>query len=136
LTRTAYDNDLGPTAKISPPLRDYTQLNGLWEGILNGQISTLGTDHVPFQKTGGDLWTEKPVVVSFPWELSLMLHFGVHERGVTLPRLAELNSAIPAKQFGIYPNKGSLMVGTDADLVMIDLQLERAVEHEGKGTCL
>ena len=55
LTRTAYDADLGTTAKISPPLRDRTQLDGLWEGMLNGQISTLGTDHVPFKKNGGEL---------------------------------------------------------------------------------
>lgn len=137
LTRTAYDPDLGPTAKISPPLRDLEQLEGLWEGVLNGQVGTLGTDHVPFRKTGGDLWTEKPGVVTFPWELSLMLHFGVHVRGMSLSRLSELNSANPARQFGLYPRKGSLKVGADADLVMVDLELEQHVEHiTGKGTCL
>lgn len=136
LTRTAYDEDLGNTAKISPPLRDRTQLEGLWEGVLNGQISTLGTDHVPFQKNGGDVWTEKPGVVSFPWELPLMLHFGVHQRGLSLSRLSELNSTNPAKRFGLYPKKGSLTVGADADLVIIDLDEERTVHHDGKGTCL
>lgn len=136
LTRTAHDEDLGPTAKISPPLRDRQQLEGLWEGMLSGQIGTLGTDHVPFQKTGGDLWTEKPGVVTFPWELPLMLHFGVHERGMSLSRLSALNSTNPAQQFGLYPQKGSLMIGSDADLVMVDLNEERVVEHTGKGTCL
>lgn len=136
LTRTAYDEDLGPTAKISPPLRDKEQLEGLWEGMLNGQIGTLGTDHVPFKKTGGDIWNEKPGVVSFAWELPLMLHFGVHERGMSLSRLSELNSAGPAKQFGLYPRKGALKVGSDADLVMIDLDKEQEVTHNGKGTSL
>ena len=136
LTRTAYDEDLDRTAKISPPLRDREQLEGLWEGIFNGTVGTLGTDHVPFKKNGGDIWHEKPGVVSFPWELSLMLHFGVYERGLSLSRLSELNSYNPAKQFGLYPQKGALAIGSDADLVVIDLDEERVVEHDGKGTCL
>ncbi|MFV0252718.1 MAG: dihydroorotase [Beutenbergiaceae bacterium] len=137
LTRTAYDEDLGPTAKISPPLRDADQREGLWQGMLNGQVGTLGTDHVPFQKNGGPVWTEKPGVVSFAWELPLMLHFGVHERGMSLSRLSELNAANPARRFGLFPQKGSLTVGADADLVVVDLDLERQVEHtSGKGTCL
>lgn len=136
LTRTAYDTDLTATAKISPPLRDHEQLEGLWEGIMNGGVGTLGTDHVPFEKNGGDLWTEKPGVVTFPWELSLMLHFGVHKRGLPLSRLVELNSYNPARRFGLYPKKGALAVGSDADLVVVDLDEERTVEHDGKGTCL
>lgn len=136
LTRTAYDEDLDATAKISPPLRDREQLEGLWEGVFNGQISTIGTDHVPFRKNGGSIWEEKPGVVSFPWELPLMVHFGVHERGLSLSRLSELNSTNPAKQFGLYPKKGSLSVGADADLVMVDLDEERDVKHDGKGTCI
>ena len=137
LLRTSHDPDLGSTAKISPPLRDVQQQVGLWCGVLNGSIDTLGTDHVPFVKTGGDLWSEKPGVVSFPWELSLMLNFGVHERGMTLSRLVQLNSYNPAKRFGLLPRKGVLAVGADADLVVVDLDEERTVEHgDGKGTCL
>lgn len=136
LLRTAYDPDLGPTAKISPPLRDQTQQAGLWAGLLDGSIDTLGTDHVPFVKTGGDLWSEKPGVVSFPWELPLMLHHAVYERGMPLTRLVQLNSYNPAKRFGLLPRKGVLNVGADADLVVVDLDEERTVEHTGKGTCL
>jgi dihydroorotase (multifunctional complex type) len=136
LTRTAYDPDLDARAKISPPLRDREELEGLWRGIFDGTVGTLGTDHVPFQKTGADVWKEKPGVVSFAWELPLMLHFGVHERGLSLNRLVELNSYNPARRFGLYPRKGALEVGSDADLVVVDLDEERVVEHTGKGTCL
>ena len=137
LTRTAYDPDLDPRAKISPPLRDKEQQEGLWRAMFDGSIGTLGTDHVPFKKTGGDVWKEKPGVVSFPWELSLMLHFGVHERGLPISRLVELNSYNPARRFGLYPKKGALQVGSDADLVVVDLEEEREVTHDsGKGTCL
>jgi dihydroorotase (multifunctional complex type) len=136
LTRTAHDPDLDARAKISPPLRDEENRQGLWRGLLAGQIDTLGTDHVPFRKTGGDLWSEKPGVVSFAWELPLMLHFGVHEHGLPLRSLVKLNSYNPAWRFGLLPRKGVLAVGADADLVVVDLDQEQAVQHTGKGTCL
>jgi dihydroorotase (multifunctional complex type) len=136
LTRTGYDPDLDATAKISPPLRDRENVEGLWDGLLRGWVGTLGTDHVPFKKTGGDIWSEKPGVVSFAWELPLMLHFAVHERHLPLWRLACLNSYNPARRFGLLPRKGVMAVGADADLVVVDLDEERAVSHSGKGTCL
>jgi len=137
LTRTAYDADLDMRAKISPPLRDQEEQDGLWRGILNGTVYSLGTDHVPFlPKKGEDLWTELPGVVSFPWELSLMLHFGVHQRGLPLSQLVQLNSMNPAKRFGLWPRKGNIDVGFDADLVLVDLDEERTVHHTGKGTCI
>ena len=137
LVRTAYDKDIGIEAKISPPLRDNEQKEWLWRGMKNGRIFSLGSDHVPFfPKKSESVWTEKPGVVSFPWELALMLHHGVHKRGLPLQRLVQLNSANPARRFGIYPNKGSLNVGTDADIVLVDLDLEQEVVHEGKGTCI
>ena len=137
LTRTAYDSDLDMRAKISPPLRDKEEQDGLWRGILNGSVYSLGTDHVPFlPKKLEDLWTELPGVVSFPWELPLMLHFGVHQRGLPLSRLVQLNSANPARRFGLWPRKGNIEVGFDADLVLVDLEEERTVHHTGKGTCI
>jgi len=137
LTRTAYDSDLDMRAKISPPLRDKEEQDGLWRGILNGSVYSLGTDHVPFlPKKLEDLWTELPGVVSFPWELPLMLHFGVHQRGLPLSRLVQLNSANPARRFGLWPRKGNIEVGFDADLVLVDLDEERTVHHTGKGTCI
>ena len=137
LTRTAYDEDLDMRAKISPPLRDREQLEGLWKAVLNGTVGSIGSDHVPFfPKKGEDLWSEMPGIVSFPWELALLLHHGVHQRGLPLPELVRMNSYGPAKRFGLYPNKGSLEVGTDADLVLVDLEEEREVAHDGHGTCI
>ncbi|MBX6329018.1 MAG: amidohydrolase family protein [Pseudolabrys sp.] len=137
LTRTCYDSDLDMKAKISPPLRDRDELEGLWRGILNGSVYSLGTDHVPFfPKKGDDLWNELPGVVSFPWELALLLHFGVHQRGLPLSRLVQLNSYHPARRFGLWPKKGALQVGSDADFILVDLEEERTIEHKGKGTCI
>ncbi|MGH2963518.1 MAG: dihydroorotase [Solirubrobacterales bacterium] len=137
LTRTAYDEDLDMRAKISPPLRDRENLEGLWSEILAGTVRSLGSDHVPFlPKAGKDLWAEKPGIVSFPWELALMLSEGVHRRGLPLSRLVEMNSLTPARRFGLYPRKGAIRAGADADLVLVDLDEERMVTHEGKGTCI
>lgn len=137
LTRTCYDPDLDMRAKISPPLREAEQKEGLWRGMLANQVGSIGSDHVPFlPKKGEDLWTEFPGVVSFPWELPLLITEGVIKRGLTLQQLSAVNAYGPAKRFGIYPAKGSLEPATDADLVLIDMDEERIVEHEGKGTCI
>lgn len=137
LTRTSYDADLDMRAKICPPLRDTVEQEGLWRGMRDGGIFSLGTDHVPFRpKKGHDLWTESPGAVGFQWELPLMLHFGVHQRGVPLTRLVEMNSWNPAHRFGLAPRKGTLQVGADADFVLVDLDLERQVTHSGKGHCI
>jgi dihydroorotase-like cyclic amidohydrolase len=137
LTRSCYDDDLDMRAKISPPLRDRTEVEGLWAAIFAGQVRSLGSDHVPFfPKKGEDLWTEKPGIVSFPWELPLMITEGVHKRGLPLSRLVEMNSFTPARRFGLYPKKGALQPGADADLVLVDMDTEREVVHDGKGTCI
>ncbi len=137
LTRTAYDADLDMRAKISPPLRDQEQQEWLWRGVLAGNVNSIGSDHVPFlPKKGLDLWTELPGVVAFPWELPLLVTHGVLKRGLTLRQLTSLNSYAPARRFGLYPSKGSLEVGSDADLVLVDLDEERAVRHDGHGTCI
>jgi len=137
LTRTCYDEDLDMTAKISPPLRDEEQKEWLWRGVLAGKVNSIGSDHVPFlPKKGEDLWAEFPGVVSFPWELPLLVTEGVHKRGLPLSELVRINSYGPSRRFGFYPRKGSLEPGTDADLVLVNLDDEREVVHDGHGTCI
>jgi dihydroorotase-like cyclic amidohydrolase len=137
LTRTASDPDLDTRAKISPPLRDRDELEGLWQGIRDGTVGTLGSDHVPFfPKEGTEVWSEKPGIVSFPWELALILSHGHHDRGVPLSRIVDLTSTGPARRFGLYPRKGAIRAGSDADLVLVDLDEARTVTHDGKGTCI
>jgi dihydroorotase-like cyclic amidohydrolase len=65
-----------------------------------------------------------------------MITEGVHRRGLPLSKLVEMNSLGPAKRFGLHPRKGELRPGADADMVLVDLETEREVVHEGKGTCI
>lgn len=137
LTRTCYDADLDMRAKISPPLREAEQKEWLWRGIANGRVDQLGSDHVPFlPKKGEDLWTEFPGVVSFPWELPLLVTQGYHERGISLSRISQINSRGPAVRFGHGHRKGLIEPGMDADFVILDLDEERTVRHVGKGHCI
>jgi dihydropyrimidinase len=137
LTRTCTDPDLDIKAKIMPPLRDKTEQEGLWRGMFDGSVCHLGTDHVPFfPKQGTDIWRMPPGAVGFQWELPLMLEFGAHRRGLPLTRLVELNAANPAKRFGLWPRKGTIGIGADADLILVDLDAEKTVRHTGKGTCI
>ena len=127
LTRTAYDEDLDMRAKISPPLRDAAEQGRLWQAVLDGRVASLGSDHVPFfPKQGKDLWTEKPGIVSFPWELALLMEHGYHRRGLALQQLVSMNSYTPAKRFGLYPRKGALVPGADADVILVDPDLKSA----------
>lgn len=137
LVRTAYDEDLTIAAKVTPPLRDDGERDGLWRAVFEGRVRSLGSDHVAFfPKEGKDLWKEKSGFVSFPWELALLLDEGVNRRGLPLSKLVELNSYNPAVRFGLAPRKGVLQPGADADLVLVDLDEERDVVHDGKGTCI
>jgi dihydroorotase-like cyclic amidohydrolase len=60
----------------------------------------------------------------------------VHQRGLPLSRLVQMNSYHPARRFGLWPKKGSLQAGADADLVLVDLDEERTVKHTGHGYCI
>jgi dihydroorotase-like cyclic amidohydrolase len=137
LARTALDNGLEPWAKLCPPLRLPDEVETLWRQVLDGRIETLGSDHVSFprDKTEG-VWESRPGDVSFAWELPLIVSEGFYKRGLPLTQIVYMTSLKPAQCFGLYPQKGSLAVGADADLVLVDLDEERVVSHEGHGTCI
>jgi dihydroorotase-like cyclic amidohydrolase len=137
LTRSAYDEDLDISAKILPPLRDRDEIERLWAELLQGRVSTLGSDHVPYPaKHADNVWDEKPGIVNFEWELPLLVTEGVVKRGLSFPELVRLNSAEPARRFGMYPQKGSLLPGADADLVLINMSDYREPVATEKGSCI
>ncbi|MPZ52690.1 MAG: amidohydrolase family protein [Acidimicrobiia bacterium] len=123
---------LGPYALgvwVSDP-----HVEALWESVRNGELDIVGTDHAPHaqsEKEGGwdDMFAApggSPAIQEF---LSLFLT-EVNAGRVDLRRVIELCATSPAKRFGLYPHKGVIRVGADADLVLIDLAREVTLSHE------
>ena len=120
---------IGPAAKCAPPLRSRDQVEALWNCVLSGMVDTIASDHSPCP------WADKEPGMDNIWQawggisgvqtlLPVLLTEGVHKRGLALPDLVRLISGNPARIFGLYPRKGSLLPGADADLVVVDLEAE------------
>jgi dihydroorotase-like cyclic amidohydrolase len=130
-------------AKVNPPIRTSKDRESLWDAINRGLITSLGTDHTNYNKAtnaiGGSYWDATPGCGDgMSLTLSVMLSEGVNKNKISLDTLRKITSENVAKYLGIYPQKGTLSVGSDADVVIIDPHLEWVVEskkfettHEG-----
>jgi dihydropyrimidinase len=110
---------------MSPPLRDKRNQEVLWNALATGQIDTVGTDHCPFdlaQKLlGKDNFTQIPNgIPGVEDRVTLMYTYGVSRGTLSLDRFVDALSTRPAQLFGLYPRKGAIAVGSDADLVVFD----------------
>jgi dihydropyrimidinase len=118
--------------KVVPPLRSKNDIASLWSAIKNGVIDTIGTDHVANTlslKSGenNDIWTALAGFPGLATMLPVLLHYGVNLRQLPILRLAELTSYNTSKIFGMFPKKGTIQRGSDADLVIIDIDLVQKV---------
>jgi hypothetical protein len=114
--------------KINVPLRDRSTHETLWRALASGAIDCIGSDHVAHTRTReametGNVWT---TVSGFPSRVegmfSMMLSEGVNKGRISIARLAQVASENPARIFGLYPKKGAIVPGADADLVVVDLE--------------
>jgi dihydropyrimidinase len=110
---------------MSPPLREKRNQRALWEGLASGEIDTVGTDHCPFdvaQKLmGKDAFTLIPNgIPGLEDRVNLMWTYGVQRGALDVRRFVDALSTRVAKTFGLYPRKGEVAVGSDADLVVYD----------------
>jgi allantoinase len=128
-----FDHDdfvrIGPAAKCAPPIRSRDEVEALWECVLEDLVDTIASDHSPCpwsdKEPGFDnIWKAWGGISSIQSTLPVMLTEGVHKRGLPLPALARLMAANPARIFGLYPQKGTLRPGSDADLVVVDMDKE------------
>src|SRR3954462_9352033 len=106
----------GDVGKINPPLRERSDCDALWAGIIAGDIDTVATDHVHrdiSSKTGG-IWKASPGCAGLETLLPVMLTDGFHTRGISLGHVASLLSSAPAEAMGLQ-QKGRIAVGLDAD---------------------
>ncbi|MCL4182403.1 MAG: amidohydrolase family protein [Burkholderiaceae bacterium] len=131
LTHTS-DMDLGGMGRANPPFRGKDEQDALWEGLFDGTIDVVASDHCPRKRATKDkpLWLASQGFPGTATILPVLLHEGYHKRGLSLQRICALVCAAPARIFDISDRKGSLRPGMDADLTLVDLDLERTVRHE------
>ncbi len=129
LTHTVdFDNIAG---KVVPPLRSKSDLQSMWSALRNGIVDTIGTDHVANRldmKMGkGDIWTALAGFPGIATMMPVLLSHGVNQDRISIERVAEVTSYNTARIFGMYPKKGTIQPGSDADLTIVDLDLEQKV---------
>ncbi|MFY9371264.1 MAG: dihydroorotase family protein [bacterium] len=115
---------LGPVGKMAPPIRDSGTVKALWEALCDGTVDMIGGDHAPHtweEKMVGekDIWQAASGVPTLETALPLMLDAASRGK-ITIEKIVGLMAEKPARWLNIYPRKGTLAVGSDADLVIID----------------
>ncbi|BFT69090.1 allantoinase [Paenibacillus sp. P36] len=114
---------LGPVAKCAPPLRTAEDQDRLWAELMAGRLDILASDHSPCPTSmkQGDFFEAWGGISGAQSSMELMLDEGHLRRNVSLPELSRMLSLEPAKRFGLYPRKGVIAVGADADFALVDL---------------
>lgn len=124
--------DCGGLRKFTPParIRSEADADEMWRRVAHGPVTHISTDHAPAtraQKTDGSIWGVHFGLPGVETTLNLLLN-AVSEGRLSLERVVELVSECPARLYGLYPRKGRLEPGADADLVLVDLDAERTLE--------
>ena len=117
----------------APPLREPADVAALWAGLADGSVHTIGSDHAPWTlpdklDPAQDVTTARQGVADLETMLPMLFSEGVLTGRISLPRFAELTAAAPARLFGLYPRKGTIAVGSDADLLVLDPRLRRTID--------
>ena len=121
---------------LSPPLRAKSDQAALWQGLADGRIDTLGTDHCPFDFQGqktlgrGDFSKIPNGLAGVEERVALAYTYGVLAGKISLERFVAVAAENPAKIFGLYPRKGTIAPGSDADLVVWDPAAKRTISQK------
>lgn len=134
LNKDVYSREDGYNYICSPPLRGQSDIDSLWTGIKDGTISVVSTDHCGFGKkqkaSGKGKFADTPHgLPGIEVRLPLMYTEGVMKKRISINKMVEVLSTNPAKIFNMYPKKGSLNIGSDADLVIIDTDKEMMLSN-------
>ncbi len=117
----------------SPPLRKKEDNELMWKAISSGKIQAVGSDHVPFlsaQKKDLPFNKVPNGIPGIETRLPLLFSEGVQKGRITLDRFVDIISTSPAKIFNLYPRKGTISIGSDADITVIDQNMEHGLRAE------
>ena len=125
---------IGPALKCAPPIRDAVTREALWHSLLEGRVDFIGSDHSPCpaadkEKGQDDIWRAWGGIAGIQATLPVLMTEGVHARGLSFERVAHLTATAPAQAFGLYPRKGAIAVGADADFALVDPAREWTLER-------
>ena len=121
---------------LSPPLRPESEKEKLWQGLIDGSIDCVATDHCTFPykqrvEMAADDFTRCPNgLPGVENRMPLLLSEGFMKGRLSLPEVVRLTSTRPAQLFGIWPQKGQLAVGADADIVVFDPRQQTKIQHK------
>lgn len=136
LTEERYLDEDGLKYIMSPPLRTQADCDALWEGLADGSIQVVATDHCPFnygkeKQMGKDDFTRCPNGAPGVEErFSILFSEGVKKGRITLQRLVELACTNPCRIYGLAPEKGDICPGADADLVILNPDASYVLTHD------
>ena len=116
---------LGSVLRMNPPVRERGHGDALLDGLASGRVNAIATDHSPHtreEKLNDDIWKAVSGFTGVEVSVRLFLTYGVNAGRLTLEQFARASSEGPAKAWGIYPQKGAIRAGSDADLTIVDLE--------------
>lgn len=123
---------IGSLLKVNPSVKEPADAERLWRGLREGTVDVIATDHAPHtreEKLTDDIWAAQSGFVGVETSVPLMLTAVTRGR-MTLNRYVAVAAENPARIYGLYPRKGTLQVGADGDLTVVDLQREGVIRGE------
>ncbi|HEY6202494.1 MAG TPA: allantoinase AllB [Candidatus Limnocylindria bacterium] len=123
----------GSRLRCNPPVRTADDAAELYRGLLDGDIDMIATDHAPHtdaEKTASDIWQAMSGITGVETAAALVLSEAVNTRGMTLERFVNVSSVNPARVWGVWPRKGALVVGADADVTIVDLKRDWVIDEK------
>ena len=120
---------LGAVAKCAPPLRSRSTVDALWQAVVDGEVDLIASDHSPCppaMKAVDDIWSAWGGISGVQMTLPLVLS----GQRLSLPRVVQLLCANPARRLGLYPRKGALLAGSDADIAIVDLDADWTLHEQ------
>lgn len=136
LSRERFEEKIDPERYVGwPPLRDADQMEVLWQALDHNVLQTLATDHIGWTMEQKKSKTEVdeliPGMANLETMVPMLYSEGVRKGRLSLQRFVAVTATNPAKIFGLYPQKGTIAVGSDADIVVFDPERQFTIRHEG-----